>query len=200
MRPLCHLKADSYELRLMHAAAAEGCVQKILHFLSQLRQRNRLLQTHAAHVNQPWATTTAQKSLFLSTLFLQACSCIVGMQTRKAPTSILRFKRSLPTISVTDFATTATIVVLILIISVSHFKCKILPESNLVLPNFEIRLAFECETHSTKLLLANLLWSCYPIMFNNVPLHYLGTVGGKYRDFNILHLQSVLTRKNNKTL
>ena len=32
-------------------------------------------------------------------------------------------------------------------------------------------------------------------MFNNVPLHYLGTVGGKYRDFNILHLQSVLLEK-----
>ena len=50
------LKADSHELLLTCAAAAEGCKQKIEKFLSQLWQHKPLLQLHvsnAACVNQP---------------------------------------------------------------------------------------------------------------------------------------------------
>ena len=44
------IKADSYKLCLMQAAAAEECVQKIENFLSQLRQCNF---SAAVRVNEP---------------------------------------------------------------------------------------------------------------------------------------------------
>ena len=49
------LKADSHELRLMCTGMAEGCMQKIENFLSQLWQCNSLPQLHVANaacVNQ----------------------------------------------------------------------------------------------------------------------------------------------------
>ena len=49
------LKADSHELRLTCTGMAEGCMQKIENFLSQLWQCNSLPQLHVANaacVNQ----------------------------------------------------------------------------------------------------------------------------------------------------
>ena len=52
------IKAHSLNMCLMRGGAAEGYVQKIEKFLSQLRQRNRLLLPHvsnAARLNDPFA-------------------------------------------------------------------------------------------------------------------------------------------------
>ena len=61
------LKADSHELRLTCTGMAEGCMQKIENFLSQLQQRNRLLQMHmsnAVRVNEPSDLITKQIRCF----------------------------------------------------------------------------------------------------------------------------------------